>query len=162
MVFDVLFFTDESPFILLFGVHLKNFSFIVKVRNGFIIDGKLPYDTYKKLCEILGIEYDPLNKFSPFAFFKDFNKAIPSVALLSQRAQPQDIAEYRKDVEEAHKVYFYGWNDNTKSGDKVRDKNLKKTKEYLGADAYEWCKKKNISSRWTDREEYAKEAILKL
>lgn len=162
VTFDVFFFTDESPFILLFGVRIKNFSFVVEVQSGFLINDKLPRETYKKLCEILGIKYDPLNKFSPFVFFNEFNKAIPAIALESQRASSQDISIYKRDVEDADKIYFYGWNDNTKDGGQVTEKNLLKTREYLGYKAYEWCRKKNISSRWTDREEYAKEALLRL
>ncbi|WP_215900252.1 DUF6037 family protein [Acinetobacter ursingii] len=55
VIFDVFFFIDESPFILLFVVRIKNFSFVVEVQNGFLINDKLPRETYKKLCEVLGI-----------------------------------------------------------------------------------------------------------
>ena len=60
----------------------------------------------------------------------------------------------------AEKIYFCGWFDNDKVGKKVREKNLEKTKEILGTDAYLMCKKNNISSKWTEDEEGATEYFL--
>ncbi|MCS7465006.1 DUF6037 family protein [Paenibacillus doosanensis] len=57
---------------------------------------------------------------------------------------------YRKDVEEADKIYFMGWLDKTISGNKATPNNLEKTRLLLGQDAYVRCKAKNVSSRWTD------------
>lgn len=68
-LFDVFFFIDESPFILLFGAKGEAFSFEVKVIAGFNIDPTLGSDTYRELCRVLGLEYDPNNPFSPTVFF---------------------------------------------------------------------------------------------
>lgn len=59
---------------------------------------------------------------------------------------PKDIAPFRPDVEEADKIYFKRWQDNTKAGKNVRPGNLEKTKKWLSLKAYELCKRKNISS----------------
>ena len=148
--FDIFFFLDETPFILLFGAKGANFCFEIEVKNGFNIETNLDRDTYKKLIEFLGIEYSEGNPFSTFKFFEDFNTKIPNVAKKSNIAKPQQIINYRCDVEESEKIYFWKWLDNTKHGNNVSNENLEKTKKLLGIKAYERCKKKNISSCWTD------------
>jgi Family of unknown function (DUF6037) len=158
-VFDVFFFTDESPFLLLFGVKAKNFCFDLKVDpSSFVIDHLLDPLTYKGLCKVLELEYDPENKFSPWKFFFEFNSKIPKVAFANQKSKPQDVARYRSFSEEPDKVYFCGWRDNDKRGDKVQ--NLDKTRALLGEKAYQRCKDKNISSCWTANEKAAIEVTL--
>ena len=159
-VFDVFFFIDENPFVLLFGVKAANFSFELDVEKGFNIDPQLDRETYKKLCEALGLEYDPDNPFKPFNFFKEFNNFIPQSAVIAQKAEPHDVANYRSDVEEADKIYFLKWRDNTKRGENVQWENLQKTKKLLGEKAYLRCKQKNISSCWADKKELANKVVL--
>jgi Family of unknown function (DUF6037) len=158
-VFDVFFFTDESPFLLLFGVKAKNFCFELKVDpSSFIIDHQLDPLTYKGLCKVLELEYDPKNPFSPWKFFSEFNSKIPKVAFANQKSKPQDVAQYRSFSEEPDKIYFCGWSDNDKLGKKVQ--NLDKTRALLGEKAYQRCKTKNISSCWTANEKRAIEVTL--
>lgn len=156
-LFDVFFFIDESPFVLLFGVKSENFSFEVVVENGFEIDPRLHPDTYRELCRVLGLEYDPDKPFSPWIFFREFNENIPIKAHASQTAAPHEVADYRTVAEEADKIYFIGWRDNTKRGEQVSALNLDKTRRLLGERAFERCKQKNISSCWTDKKSAAKE-----
>lgn len=158
--FDIFFFIDENPSILLFGVKAENFGFELSVDNEFNIDPRLDRDTYKKLCSVLGLTYDPERPFKPFNFFKEFDKHIPQKAVISQKAEPHDVANYRSDVEEADKVYFLKWRDNTKRGENVQPDNLKKTRRLIGENAYTLCKNKNISSCWTNKEELARKATL--
>jgi hypothetical protein len=63
-------------------------------------------------------------------------------------------------IEESEKIYFCEWFDNYKVRKKVKEINLEKTKQILRTDAYLMCKKKNISSCWTDDEEKATEYFL--
>ena len=51
--------------------------------------------------------------------------------------------------EEETKIYFCGWRRNA-VGQNVRDKNLEKTRSAFGDAKAEMCKRKNISSCWTD------------
>jgi Family of unknown function (DUF6037) len=157
-VFDIFFFTDGSPFLLLFGVKIENFSFELEVMPGFVINHQLDRDTYKGLCQVLGLEYNPERPFSPWNFFSEFNSRIPQQSSASQKAKPQDVAPYRSFTEEPDKVYFCGWRDNDKRGEKVQ--NLEKTRALLGEKAYQTCKDKNISSRWTADEKAATEVTL--
>lgn len=145
-VFDVFFFIDENPFVLLFGVKSANFSFELSVKKGFNIDPQLNRETYKKLCEALDLEYDPDNPFKPSNFFKEFNKFIPQSAVITQKAEPHDVGNYRTDVEEAEKIYFLKWRDNTKRGQNVQWRNLQKTRKLLGETAYIRCKQKKLAA----------------
>jgi len=148
--FDVFFFIDETPFILLFGAKGGNFSFEIEVHKGFRIKTMLDNETYKKLVKYLDLKYNPNNPFKISNFFKDFNTKIPQNASKKNIAKPEQIIKYQKNVEEVDKIYFWKWLDNSKSGKKVSQKNLEKTRKLLGKRAYEICKEKNISSCWTD------------
>lgn len=158
--FDIFFFIDEQPFILLFGAKGGNFSFEVQVKKGFEIQTMLDKETFNKLLDFLGIKYSPQNPFSTNKFFQDFNQNIPNSARLSNIPKPQEIIKYRKNVEESEKIYFWKWLDNTKQGNHVSEENLEKTKKILGIKAYERCKKKNISSCWTNDKSKEKAATL--
>ncbi|MGY8871623.1 MAG: DUF6037 family protein [Pseudomonadales bacterium] len=153
--FDVFFFIDSSPYLLLFGVKAESFSFELEVKNGFVIETKIDNDIYKKLCKVLGLEFDPARPFSTWDFFKEFNSKIPLKAKTSHPVRPQDIAPYQSVAEEADKVYFVGWRDNSKWGTQVQEVNLEKTRKLLGVNAYLRCKQKNISSCWSDKKDSA-------
>ena len=68
-----------------------------------------------------------------FENYKDILKIIPK----------------KRDIEEETKIYFCGWRRNA-VGQNVRDKNLEKTRSAFGDAKAEMCKRKNISSCWTD------------
>lgn len=159
-LFDVFFFIDESPFILLFGAKGEAFSFEVEVGVGFNINPTLDRGTYKELCCILGLKYDPNNPFSPKGFFAQFNKHVPHTASINNKVEPHQIAQYRSIAEEEDKIYFIGWRNNGLRGERVSETNLAKTKCLLGQKAYERCKSKNISSCWTDDPAKAKKVLV--
>jgi hypothetical protein len=145
--FDVFFFIDESPFVLLFGAKGGKFSFERLVKNGFLLDIHLDHTTYKDLIKFLDIQGK--TPFSTLKFFQDFDSKIPTIAKKENTAKPEEIIKYRS-VEEAEKIYFWKWLNNEKQGNRVSEKNLEKTKKLLGLQTYMRCKEKNISSCWTD------------
>lgn len=157
--FDVFFFADTSPFVLGFGAIGRNFYFELEVDpKTFETPGVFVKDVYYKLCEILGLRRDPANPFTPSVFLQRVNMAIVGVAF--RKTTPRDLSRYRRDVEEADKIWFCGWRDNTSEGKHVTSMNLIKTRRWLGEQAYLRCKEKNISSRWTDDKTKAKELWL--
>mgnify|MGYP006273080993 FL=1 len=87
---------------------------------------------------------------APRFFFVQFNKNVPNVASINVKAEPHEIAQYRKVAEEKDKIYFLGWRNNDVREEKVSETNLAKTKDLLGKKAYARCSSKNISSCWTD------------
>lgn len=149
--FDVYYFIDEAPNELLFGAKGHNFAFTVVVKQGFQVFPYLKKEDYLKLREILGIKGGSGNEFSISSFIKEFDLKIPTKASPPAIPQPHDIFSTR-DVDEAHKKYFFGWRDNNIRDEKATPKNLNKTKELLGMSIYESCVKRNISSKWTDIE----------
>jgi hypothetical protein len=149
VAFDVFFFIDEDPFCLLFGAVMFNVAFELAVRPGFEVDPHLPPEAYGALCKALGLRYDPQNPFSVKAFLTQFNAQIPS-EIGPNTVRPEQILQYRRDVEEVEKIYFFQWRDNSVRGENVTPENLLKTRRILGISAYEVCKRRNISSCWTD------------
>jgi len=150
--FDVLFFIDSDPFELVFGAKGKNFFFSHDVKKGFNINDNLDSAIYRKLCEVLELKNDPNNRFQPKYFFEAFNQVIPKQASTSDMPTTSQIATYRDIKDEAHKFYFTHWiHHNGKTGN-ASPENLEKTRLLLGEKAYETCKRRNISSAWTDIE----------
>ncbi|MZP28933.1 hypothetical protein GTO91_04315 [Heliobacterium undosum] len=154
VVFDVFFFIDEEPYKLMFGVKAKNFYFELTVEKGFNINTFLG-EKYAELCRVLNLNYDPSNSFSTNKFFEHFNNNIPKFANKNNYPKSHEIAIYKTNVEESEKKYFCGWRDNYVYKTNVTEKNLQKTKEYLGYDAFVSCQRKNISSCWTADENAA-------
>lgn len=156
VIFDVLYFIDESPHVLGFGVLEHNFYFEVEIKKGFQLNPVLNSSDYTQLCKILNLKYDPNNPFKTSIFFDEFNKQLPNITHTYSTPLPQTIAVYRSNVDEPEKIYFLGWLDNNKTSHVVSLDNLLKTKKLLSNKAYERCKKGNISSRWTDKSHLAK------
>ena len=155
--FEVLFFIDETPFKLLFGLIGGSFSFDRDVeQESFQMNPILPPEKYYELCEVLGLEYDPNNRFNPAVFFREFDHQIPRTLNTRQKFQPHQVARFYPNVEEADKVYFIGWryHDGIKSN--ATPENKEKTKRLLGIRAYEICSAKNVSSCWCDNPSRAK------
>lgn len=145
--FDVLYFIDELPHILAFGIKQHNYYFELPVNKGFEIKPFL--EKYNEFCKIMGFQYNPNSPFKPFIFFEQFDKQIPLKAITKNIPKPSQIALYRNKVEEADKIYFVKWRDNKKAGHQVSDENLEKTRKLLSYQAYCMCKEKNISSCWS-------------
>ncbi|WP_366345979.1 DUF6037 family protein [Paenibacillus amylolyticus] len=158
--FDVFFFIDENPYLLVFGVKAVNFYFEVKVKPGFSIDTFLPKDIHTRLMAMLNLKYDPNSSFKLNYFFEEFNKKIPQKVVLSNQPKSNEVGCFRKNVEENDKVYFLGWRDNQTRNENVSFKNLMKTKALLGNTAYERSRQKNFSSRWTEDIKLAQEFYL--
>lgn len=125
------FLINENPFKLLFGLIGGNFALDLDVERGFRINPKIPKYKYYKLCEILEIEYNPTNPFSLSAFFREFNFKIPKIAYKDQKAQAHQVARYYRNLEEADKIYFFGWRDNNAYGTNVSAKLLNRIKVWF-------------------------------
>jgi hypothetical protein len=145
--FDILYFIDEVPNKLAFGIKHHNYYFETPVRKGFEVTAFL--HEYNKFCKIMGFTYNPESPYKPAFFFEEFNKHIPNVATKTNIPKPSEVAVYRNQVEEVDKIYFVKWRDNTKDGKKVSPENLEKTRLLLSYEAYLMCRDKNISSCWS-------------
>lgn len=154
--FDVFFLTDESPYILMFGLIGHNIAFQVNVRPGYNIDPVIPSDIYALICRLLNLKYDPNNPFKPSSLFEHFNQNMNVNINPNNHAKAHHIAPYYPDVEEADRIYFLGWLNNPYPKN-VTPENLEKTKRLLGVEVYNFSKKHNVSTRWTDDVSLAKD-----
>lgn len=146
---DVMFLIDQTPFILLFGIKNTREYFEIEMKEGFRVPNYLDPMTFNLIKRIFKIKYDPQHIYKPADFWNAFNSKIPKHVCKTKPAVPSSIAYYRKDVEESNKIYFCGFKDNNKLGQRVR--NLEKTRKLMGEKAYQRCKKENLSTRWTDK-----------
>lgn len=148
--FDVIFFIDEEPYKLIFGAKRKNFYFERIVNAGFNIDTRFDPETYSELCKVLNLKYDPDNPFSPRYLFEEFNNNIPQNISKKDIPATYQIAPYVNIKEDAHKIYFWYWKFHDGVTSNASPENLEKTQQLLGDKAFINCKKKNVSSCWTD------------
>ena len=84
------------------------------------------------------------------AFLQQVDNALPAKAQANHRATPADLVCFRRDVEDANKIYLCGWQDNNRLGKNVTPENLDKTRSLIDEATYLWCIKYNISTCWTD------------
>lgn len=145
VVFEVVFDIYYSPFTIHFLQKESDFSFIVNVEQGFIINPLLKGELYSQLCNILNLKYDPNNRFSPKSFFEEFNDKIPGFK--HREKKERELLPYYKDQIEDSENIFYGgkreWN-KIRNGRNLTEKNLEKTR-VLYPDLYKWCKRENVS-----------------
>ncbi len=146
--FSCIFITDILPYRLyLSTLGEKAITFELEINNKYETSSYM--EDYNKLIEYLELTYDPKHKFKPNDFFRSLNSKIP--ASCNNQPSYRDIiliAASHRNIEESNKIYFCGWRNN-KTGN-VREGNLEKTRSAFGDVLAELCKKKNISSRWTD------------
>ena len=151
--FDVLFFADTN---LALGFGKRGADpvyFEIPVEDGYRIN-TYTGDTYNLIRKALGINpYGKNGKFRTGPFFKAFKEAIPTKYAPRNACRSKDIARYKRDVEENEKVFFMGWRHNSEGHPSAE--NLRKTLEYMGPTCYRRAIENNLSSRWTDVEEWA-------
>lgn len=144
VIFDVLVLIERTPFELLFGVVDHNYSFSLKLQNGYVLDD-LPNDVFFKLCDILHLK-PGRDSLTSSKFLRYFASKIPTKST-GRKIQPHEIAIYkRSQISDSTSIYFKGWRHHETDGCVVR--NLEKTKKLLGDEAYRFCKEHNISSCW--------------
>ena len=146
--FQVIFLIEREPFELLLGVVDHNFSFTLCLHRGFELD-EMPDDVYFYLRRLMKLQKCD-EVLTSYKFMQYFASRIPK-KYSGKKVEPHEIAVYKqRNVPEAEKIYFKGWRSHETDGRHVQ--NLEKTKKWLGNDAYEYCKKYNISSCWSDRQ----------
>lgn len=146
--FSCIFITDISPFRLYLSTLGETpTTFELEINNKYETSSYM--NDYSKLIEYLELKYDPNHKFKPNDFFKSLNNNIPENC--NNTPNYKDvivIAASHREIEKPNKIYFCGWKNNIVNN--VTDGNLEKTRSAFGDDLAKLCKKKNISSRWTD------------
>lgn len=149
----VAFLTDERPYALLIVVRgPTTHCFERQVHPGYRIDPFLG-EHFGPLKEALGISGSTgAEPWGPIPFFTKLGANVPlTLSPHTPPPPPELIAQCRRDVDEADKIYFVGWKIHTReSGRHVTAENLEKTRRLLHSTFAEHCERSNISSVWTD------------
>ena len=144
--FQGIFLIEREPYELLFGVVDHNFSFTLCLRKGFELDD-MPDDVYFYLRRLMKLQKCD-EVLTSYKLMQYFAARIPK-RYSGKKVEPHEIAVYKqRNIPEAEKIYFKGWRSHETDGRHVQ--NLEKTRQWLGDEAYEYCKKYNISSCWSE------------
>lgn len=152
--FKCLFFTDEEPFWLVLAIQGTDYYLKLDVVGGYRIDTYIKTDSLNELKRLLGIGKGNKPSFSTNEFFSKVNSKIPHTAVKGTKLYPFEIADYQDYPNVSEGKYFKNWINHDGIKSNVRPKNLIKTRKLIGKEAYEMCKKKNVSSSWSDDEKY--------
>lgn len=147
--FSVIYIAEEFPHELLFGCVAHNLTIIITVDKDFRISTYI--DNYQQLLNALQLKFDPDKKFTPSVLFEAFDETTPTSTAGLKRPTISDIAINRRDVEESEKIYFLKWRSHNGIDSRPTQKNLEKTRKICGLAAYDFCRRHNISSCWTDQ-----------
>lgn len=150
LTFDGLFLADTTPYELALGaLGHPDIALVLDVRQDYTIK---PYlgAAYGPLAAALNLGAGTGQPLMPGDLLRALDAALPATATRRDAATPADVARVYRDVEDAHKVHFCGWRDNTLRGDQVRPANLAKTRRCFGQAAHDFCKRHNLSTCWSD------------
>lgn len=144
--FDIILCIDKIPYEILIGAINHNWSCILYMKKGYIVE--MSDDDYYNLCNILNLNWNE-DHFSSIIFLKYIAERSPS-CISNNYPIPSTVARIRnnRDVDEADKIYFVGWNNHIQDHRKAR--NFDKTEEFLGLNIANYCRMHNISSMWSD------------
>lgn len=146
--FDCILDLDSTPFELMIGALNCNFACILHLLPGYIVE--LDELDYRELCAILNLNYSA-NHFTSFSFLKYIDDHLPHQAS-SQFVDPKHVARFRKNklstLEREEGFIFCGWlrHDGMNNG---HARNTHKTEVLLGKSVADFCRKHDISSKWT-------------
>ncbi len=115
------------------------------VHNGYKISTYLG-DKYSDVLNLLRVDGRSGESFTPTNWFSQIDQQIPTRAS-SKEPSSNEIARLRPDLEESDKPYFDTWIYHTEKS--FTAQNLQKTTHLIGAEAAEYSKKLNASSRWS-------------
>jgi len=150
IVFDCVLDIDANPFEMMIGVLRLNFAFTLYIQKGY--QTTMSYKDYIKLVNVLNLNASD-NRFTSFHFLKSIDDQLPEKS--SQLLVPIDvILNHRRNQMTNHDkqegFVFSGWlTHEGKNNGHVREENLNKTKLLLGTSIEKYCRKHDISSKWT-------------
>lgn len=144
--FDVILSIVHNGYELLVAIHTENWGCVLNMDNNYRIE--VLDDVYFTLRNILKLDWNT-NHFNSAAFLRLLSERSPQHSNCQSVLYDElwNYLPYRH-VEEEDKIYFCGWNDHIK--DKRKAHNFDKTEFYFGKKIADYCRKNNISSRWTD------------
>ncbi len=144
--FDVILSITYHGYEILIAVHTHNWGCVLSMNKYYNIE--IPNEIYFSLCKLLNLNWSE-DHFSSAAFLRLLSKNSPKKSKCTGVTYQflRNYLPYRQ-VDDAAKIYFCGWNDHKK--DKRKAKNFDKTEFFFGKSVADYCRKNNISSLWSD------------
>lgn len=149
LTFAGLFLADVTPYELALACLGHDFVLIFNASTAYEVSAYLG-EQYGALARALGTGAGSGNPLRSSDFLREIDAALPRTVTPGDRPTAADVVQVYRDVEEADKVHLCGWRDNTVRKERVSDTNLAKTRRLLGQDAYALCRRRNLSTCWTD------------
>lgn len=149
--FDCILNLDAEPYELMIGAWKYNFACILHIKRGYKVD--IPELDYRKLRSILELDRNSAEPFSAMKFLLYLDQHLPKTASPNP-VDPRYLAPYKdNELTQAQKeegFIFCGWlqHQGLKNGHVTED-NLQKTEVLLGKRIAAFCRKQDISSKWT-------------
>ena len=152
VTFDCILDVGANPFELMLGVKTYNFACILHIHPGYIVE--MDDLNYHTLCQILKLNYKN-NRFTSLAFFKYLDDHVPAEAS-AFLVDPKHLIPFRESSmsseERKEGFIFAGWLQHEgKNNGHVR--NISKTEKLLGKTVADYCRRHDISSKWTTNPE---------
>ena len=151
VTFDCILDIDTLPYELMIGAARHNFACVLYIDQDY--STSMPEKYYYALCRILNLNYSR-NHFTSFEFLKLIDSHLPKQC--SDAPVPvEKVIPFRKnrlsqkDREEG--FIFCGWLPH-KDKNNGHARNFDKTEALLGKKAADYCRKNDISSKWTTDE----------
>lgn len=123
-----------------------SYSFDVHRGKPWWIKGWIEDSSYRRLCQILGLEYDPAHPFRPGDFISD----IDSAAYAADNGVVVEAPPSSDSTDDADRIYFVGYYSNPWPN-KPRAENKAKTREIFGLAAERDLTAKRISTKWSSK-----------
>lgn len=141
----------NNPLALIFGyAGPPPFAFMFYGTQNLEFNTFLDHGEYQRLCELLGLNYDPNNPFSPTAFLRDFadSNQIPQVVGNGMIPNPDQVPAPARFVSDADRPYFSNWRA-LPQNQHVSPKNYRRTLFAFGRQTADLLRIRRISSCWT-------------
>ena len=150
LVFEGVFLADLSPYELALSCLDHDFVLFFTVNQNYEISAYLG-DKYSLLVKVLNTGAGTGKKLISSDFLQEIDAKLPHRVGDADRAERVDVVRVYRDVEESEKIHFVRFIPHDKKGGRhVTIENLKKTRRLMGQDTYDWCRKNNVSTGWTD------------
>ena len=144
--FDVILSIVSRGYEILVAIHTHNLGCVLEMNNNYVVE--MTNGDYYSLCDILHLNWSE-NHFNSSVFLRLLSEQAPRYSN-GRGVEYRELRRYLhyRQVDEAHKIYFCGWNDHKKDHRKAH--NFDKTEFYFGKSVADYCRKNNISSMWSD------------
>ena len=151
VTFDCILDIDANPYELMIGATRHKFACILKIDSHYSTE--MSKQLYLELCRILNLNYSR-NHFTSFDFLRLIDSHLPKRC--SEAPVPvEKVVPFRKNrlspKDRKEGFIFCGWLSH-KDKNNGHARNFAKTEALLGKQVAEYCRKNDISSKWTTDE----------